>query len=140
MKRLKKAINSTQTSIDVSTSCKRLTYACDSLFDELQSAWDREVKGRAIINLEEEKQPKIIMKCWRIPYATIRYVSSIPKTVMVNYDNKEVFIFTKPTAELNDSPALWSNDPCIINMAEDYFEILWITALEEPNYNIDKQE
>jgi len=140
MKRLKKAINSTQNSIDVSTSCNRLTYACDSLFDCLQGAWDRGVKGRAIINLEEEKRPKIIMKCWRIPYATLRYVPSIPKTVMVKYDNKEVFIFTRPTAELNNSPALWSNDPSIINMAEDYFEILWITALQEPNYNIDKEE
>jgi hypothetical protein len=63
---------------------------------------------------------------------------AIPKTVMVKYDNKETFIFTKPNAELKNSPALWSNDPSIISMAEDYFDILWITAMEEPNYTIKK--
>ena len=140
MNRLKKTINSTQKSIDVLTSCKRLTYACDSLFDDLQSAWDRGVEGRAIINLKEENQAEIIKRCWRSPSAEIRYVFSIPKTVIAKYDNKEVFIFTKPTADLNDSPALWSNDPSIISMTEDYFEMLWIKAMKEPSYNIDKQE
>jgi sugar-specific transcriptional regulator TrmB len=140
IKRLKKAINSTQKTIDVSTSCKRLTYACDGLFDDLQNAWDRGVKGRAIINLTEENQPEIINKCWRPPFAKIRYVPSFPKTVMAKYDNKEVFIFTKPTADLKDSPALWSNDPSIIGMTNDYFEILWITAIEETNHNIGKHK
>ncbi len=140
MKRLKKAINSTQKSIDVSTSCKRLTYACDRLFDDLQSAWDREVKGRAIINIKEENQAEIIKRCWSPPSAEIRYIFSIPKTVLAKYDNKEVFIFTKPAADLNDSPALWSNDPSIISMTEDYFEMLWIKAMKEPSYNIGKQE
>ena len=140
MKRLKKVVNSTQKSIDVATSCKRLTYACDGLFDDLQSAWDRGVKGRAIINLIEEKQPEIINRCWRPSCAKIRYIPSFPKTVMANYDNKEVFIFTKPTADLKDSPALWSNDPSILGITHDYFEILWITAIEETKFNIDKQE
>jgi sugar-specific transcriptional regulator TrmB len=140
MKRLKKVIKSTQKSIDVSTSCKRLTYGCYSLFDDLQNAWDRRVRGRAIINLKEEIKTEIIEKCWRPPFAKIKYISSIPKTVMAKYDNKEVFIFTRPTANLKHSPALWSNDPSIIGMAEDYFEMLWTKAMNEPNYNIDKQE
>ena len=133
MKRLKKAIEATQKSVDVSTSCKRLTYACYSLFDELQSAWDRGVKGRAVINIKEERQPEIIINCWKTPFAEIRYVSSIPKTVMVKYDNREVFVFTDPTADLKASPALWSNDPSIIGMAEDYFETWWNKATKEPS-------
>lgn len=138
MRRLKKAIESTQKSIDVSTSCKRLTYACYSLFDDLQSAWDRGVSGRAVINLKNEKRPEIIEKCWRPSSAEIRYTFSIPKTVMVKYDNKEVFIFTDPTAELKDSPALWSNAHSIICMAEDYFEMLWNTSKKNPQYILDK--
>ena len=134
---MKKAIKSTKKSIDVSTSGKRLTYACYCLFDELQSAWEKGVKGRAIINLRNEKQAEIIKKCWRSPGAKIRYVFSIPKTVMVKYDDREVLIFTKPKAELKDSPALWSNDPSIIEMATDYFEILWLTAMENPIFSLN---
>ena len=132
IKRLKIAINSTKKSIDVSTSCKRLTIACDWFFDELQSAWERGVKGRAVINTNEESQPKLIMSCWRPPLAKIRYISCIPKTVMAKYDNNQIFIFTKPTADLKDSPALWSNDPSILGMSVDYFEMLWTKAMKEP--------
>jgi sugar-specific transcriptional regulator TrmB len=128
IKKLRKAIDGAQTSIDVSTSCKRLRYACYSLSDALQKAWDRRVKGRAIINETEENQLETIKGCWKAPSAEIRYFSAVPRTVMAIYDKKEVFIFTKPAANLKESPALWSNDPSLVGMAADRFETLWNNA------------
>lgn len=135
--KIKKSINRTQKNLCVSTSCKRLTYACDCLFDSLQSAWCRGVKGRAIINGPEENHLDVIKKIWSPPSAEIRYVPKMPETVIAMYDKREVFIFTKPEADLRDSPALWSNYPSIVSLTEDFFEILWSTAMEKPQYYLD---
>jgi hypothetical protein len=36
---------------------------------------------------------------------------------------------------LPGSPALWSNNPSLIDLAEDHFEILWLTAMESNHHN-----
>jgi hypothetical protein len=56
-----------------------------------------------------------------------------PNTVIGIYDKKEVFIVIDPKEGLFDSPALWSNNQSLITVVKDYFEILWLTAMEEPN-------
>jgi sugar-specific transcriptional regulator TrmB len=137
IKRLKKAIDNSQRSIEISTSCKRLSLAGYSLVENLQKAWGRGVKGRAVIDCCGEKI-EIIKKFWRAPWAEIKYVPIVPRTVMAMYDKREVFVFTKPKAQLDESPALWSNVPSLVAMADDYFEILWSTAMENPEYHLDK--
>jgi len=126
--RLRKAIENTQTSIDVATSCKRFKLACYSLSDVLEKAWLRAVKGRVVVENTEESSSEIVKASWKSPHAEIRYISTIPKTVMVLYDKKEVFIYVEPKADLKDSPALWSNNPSLLAMAEDCFETVWKTA------------
>ena len=137
IKRLNKAIERTHKSIDISTTCKRLTSAGFSLSENLTNAWDRGVKGRAVIDVSEDRECDAIKEFWCAPYAEIRYIPRVPKTVMALYDKTEVFVFTNPSAQLNESPALWSNVPSLVAMATDYFEILWSTAMERPDYHLD---
>lgn len=127
IKKLKKAIHNTQISIDVSTSFKRFKSACCMLAEPLNKAWSRGVNGRLVME-DTEADLKDFKACWNEPSAKIRKVSNIPKTVMAIYDNKEVFIYTEPIADMQDSPALWTNNPSILAMAEDCFETLWKTA------------
>ena len=126
--RLKKAIENTQTSIDVSTSWKRFKFACYRLAEELEKAWSREVNGRAIIEATKEADLDILKSYWKSPYAKIRFVQSPSKPVMAIYDKEEVFIYMEPTADFTASPALWSNNPSVVVMAGDFFENLWIKA------------
>jgi sugar-specific transcriptional regulator TrmB len=133
MNRLEKAIDSSEYCIDILTSCRRLTLACYHLLDSLQNAWDRGVKGRALINIEEPHQLEEIRKSWRPPNAAIKFLNSVPKTVMAKYDDKQVFFFIKPQAEFKESPALWSNAHSIIALADDYFNLLWKKANHKPN-------
>lgn len=128
IQRLRKAIGNTQTSIDVSTSSKRFIFACYRLAESLEKAWSRGVKGRVIIEETEEPFLEVAKAAWKNPSAKIRYVPTIPKTVMAMYDKKEVFIYVKPKAGLESSPALWSNNPSLLAMAEECFETLWKTA------------
>jgi sugar-specific transcriptional regulator TrmB len=125
---LTKAIGNTQTNIDVSTSVRRFKLACYRLAESLEKAWQRGVKGRAIIEETEEPFLEVVEASWKNPSAVIRYTPTIPKTVMAIYDKKEVFIYIEPTADLEESPALWSNNPSLLALAKDCFETLWKTA------------
>jgi len=140
IKRLTKTIEKTQTCIDVSTSWKRFKFACYRLAEPLEKAWCSRVKGRVVIDKTEEPVLEFAKTSWKSPYAKIKYVHSPPRTVMAIYDKKEVFIYIKPTADLTESPALWSNNPSLVAMAEDCFEILWNTALELPKSSTDDNQ
>lgn len=140
IKKLNKAISNTEKTIDVSTSWKRLSSAGFSLAENLKKAWDRGVKGRVVIDINRSFESKSIKDFWYSPNAEIRYIPKIPKTVMAIYDKKEVFVFVNPLAQLTDSPSLWSNVPSLVDMANDYFDILWSTAMESSNYNLDDTE
>lgn len=137
IKHLNKAIANTKNSIDVSTSCKRLRSAGFSLSDNLLQAWDRGINGRAVIDFNGRSGCEGVKNFWLPPRAKIRYVPKIPRTVMAMYDRKEIFVFIMPKAQLDESPALWSNVPSIVAMAEDYFDILWSTAMKSPEYHLD---
>jgi sugar-specific transcriptional regulator TrmB len=100
VKSLCQSIERTRECIDVFTSCKRLKFACHCLSEELENAWKRGVKARAII--EETNEPNLDFQktCWRYPYAKIKYIQSFPKTIMAVYDSREVFIFVENEADL----------------------------------------
>lgn len=134
IRKLRASIIHVKSSICISTSCKRFIYACDCLHDLLQSAWDRDVKGQAIITNPKGNHLDVIKKSWSPPLAKIRYTLREPKNIIAMYDKKEVFIFTNPEADLKDSPALWSNYPSLVSIIEDYFERLWVTSTEIPSF------
>ena len=127
-KRLTKSIEKTQTSIDVSTSWKRLKSACYRLAEPLEEARRRGVKKRAIIEKTDAPVSEFAETYWKGPHAEIRQINLPPKTVMAMYDKKEVYTFVTPTASMTESPALWSNNPSLVAMASDSFERLWSTA------------
>lgn len=127
-KRLTKSIEKTKKSIDVSTSWKRFKSACYRLAEPLTEAWIRGVKGRAVIEETEEPALESVKAYWRPPHAEIRQVKFLPRTVMALYDKKEVYIYIIPTADMTESPALWSDNPSLVAMAEECFETKWRTT------------
>ena len=50
-----------------------------------------------------------------------RTMYKLQQLVMAMYDKKEVFIYIEPTADLEESPALWSNNPSLLALAKDCF-------------------
>jgi sugar-specific transcriptional regulator TrmB len=139
MKRLESSINNCRVSIEAATSSKRFMFACSKFKKAIDRAWSRDTRGRVVIEIPRSNMEEILefKETWKPPYADIRYVRDIPPTVMVMYDRREVFIFVDPEADLSSSPALWSNNPCLLSMVVSYFELLWVTAMETPHHNID---
>ena len=131
-KRLTETIEKTQKSIDVSTSWKRFKSACYRLAEPLEEARRRGVKRRAILEESDAPVSEFAKTYWKSPHAEIRQIHFPPKTVMAIYDKKEVYIYVIPAADMTESPALWSNNPSLVAMAEDTFERLWKTAQKLP--------
>ena len=124
------AWNSTLTSVDsISTSHKLFPL----LFTHEKSylnALNRGIKIRCIINKPEKSEPKVVHNLKKHPSFKIKYLLTSPSVHLGLYDRKNAIINTSAKQTLTDAPALLTNNQCILTLIHDYFEILWITAME----------
>jgi sugar-specific transcriptional regulator TrmB len=134
IERINTAIVQAQVSMDLLLSWKRFSRGMVSTFAEsIESAWAKNVKVRFIIEspLISKTAKQLIQFCRGKPFCQMKFIRYCPKIVLGIYDKKEVFIIVDPKTDLPGSPALWSTNPGLIALAEDHFEILWLTAMEE---------
>jgi sugar-specific transcriptional regulator TrmB len=138
IEKINTAIAEAQISMDLFLSWKRFSRGIASTFTEsIESAWAKNVKIRFIIEspLESKTAKQLIQFCRERPFCQIKFIPHRPVIVLGIYDKKELFIIVNPETDLPGSPALWSNNPGLIALAKDYFEILWLTAIES-NFKI----
>jgi hypothetical protein len=127
--------------VDMFISWKRFAFGISTAFAESsERAWARGVKCRMIVEKPEKRKDfdYALQFCRKSPFCNIRFLAGRPKTVIGIYDEKEVFIILNPKAGLFDSPALWSNNQSLLSVVQDYFNTLWLAAMEEPNWQNQK--
>lgn len=129
----KMAIETAQTSIDIFTSWKRLLPALFALSETIKKALNRNVKLRFIATSPEKDEPlsKIVQDFTKNPNFKIKYIPAKPSAILIIRDKKEVLLATSAEAGLNGSDLLWSNNPCLQAILQDYFETKWFTAFEK---------
>jgi hypothetical protein len=115
------------------------------LAEAMKKALKRGVKIRLIVEKPKDVNsfPEIIQDFKKNPCFKIRYILTPPFAVVTIYDKKKVRIttcITTATAGSEGSPALWSNDPCLLAIVQDYFEIMWLTAIEDKTRNTNGNE
>ena len=95
-------------------------------------ALGRGVEIRVIIDKNEEGElsSDIIKYSKKNSNFKIRYLPNAPKALMSIYDKKEAWVCTCTDPALKQCPTLWTNNPCLLSILRDYFEILWLTAME----------
>jgi sugar-specific transcriptional regulator TrmB len=132
--RRKKEIEAAQTSIDSLVSFKRLSPTLNMYHEVAKKALERGVKIRVITEKPENENeiPEIVQDLKKNPSFEFRNILNSPLAVVTIYDRKTMLVTTSPLQGLGESPALWSNNPSLIAMINDFFEILWITAMEKP--------
>jgi hypothetical protein len=133
--RIRQAIDNAEKSVDIFLSWKRFSLGITSTFAEsAQKAWTKGVKFRLVV--ESPKESADVELAWHFcqksPFCNVRFLPRPPRTVLGIYDQKHFFVIVHPRKGLFDSPALWSNNKSLLSVVEDYFEILWVTAMEEP--------
>jgi hypothetical protein len=100
--------------------------------EDIDKALRRDVKIRVIIDKpDEEKLLSDIRKhLEKYPTFKIRYLPNAPEALMSIYDEKEAWVCTCTCPVLKKCPTLWTNNPCLLSILQDYFEIMWFTAME----------
>lgn len=128
----KKAIEKAQTSIELVTSSKMFFPWVISQEKLYKEAVERGVKIRLIIDKPEDNQklPDILQTLKKDSSFRIKYVPTLPLSRMGVYDRKDVYINTSTVAVFKAAPVLWTNNPNLLTALQDFFEILWLTAME----------
>jgi hypothetical protein len=112
-----------------------------SFADRLDDAWSRGVECRFVVEKPQslENLPNGLGLCRKNPHCRIRFIPCSPTTVVSIYDGKEVMVIENPVASLKESSVLWSNNRSLISMTRDFFEVVWITAKEDPFFQTDSE-
>ena len=128
-------------------SSTRFSYGVSYFSESMENAVARGVTWRVLTDRPEEgtvywSQAESFLKKTN---CKIKFVINSPKAIISIYDQTEVFIFENPLIALNESSALYSNNTCLIALAEGYFEMMWKYASEEisqssshPNQRIEQ--
>ncbi|MCW4054135.1 MAG: hypothetical protein NWE84_04345 [Candidatus Bathyarchaeota archaeon] len=136
IERVKTAIAQTQQSMDLVLSWKRFSRGIvDTFAESLETAWAKKVKIRFIVESpsESETAEQLIQFCKNKPHCQMKFILDHPAVILGIYDKKETFIIINPDTDLPGSPTLWSNNSSIITLVDEYFKMLWLTAMEQPN-------
>jgi len=128
----KKTLENVQRSYDAVTSWRNPHAVMFIGMEGIAEALKRGVEIRVIIDKpDEEKLLSDIMKHLK-KYSTfkIRYLLNAPKALMSVYDKKEAWVCTCTHPVLEECPTLWTDNSCLLSILQDYFDILWLTAVE----------
>ena len=128
----KKLIEGVQESIDVVNSWKRFPETVFTYAEETKAALRLGVELRVITEkpIDAKLMPKEILEFQDVGTFRIKYILDPPPAIISIYDKKEVLVTTSPSMGLGQSPTLWTNNPSLIAVVRDYYEKLWIMAME----------
>ena len=131
----KNLLNNAQKTVSIITSKQRFSQKLYSLNEELKKAITKGTKIRILMEKTNTQQNQTLTNTLTKTTKDktnfeIRYITTPSPVILCLFDNKDVLLITTANAGLPESPALWSNNPSLTELAHNYFEILWITAIE----------
>jgi len=137
-RRIVQLLKETKGSLDCVCSWKRLQRA-KQFSDFLKNVWSRDVRCRFLIDKPEEKSNygDVMDFIKKSEKCKVRYLPKVPSTVMTIYDSKKTIFILDPKMGPNQGAAMLLQNQSLVNALQDYFEILWITGMESPQYNLD---
>ena len=132
LNRRKREIEAAQASIDILVSIKRFGPTEITYHEIVKNALERGVKIRVITEKPEDENeiPKIIQDFIKNPSFQLRYILNPPLAVVTIFDRNKIFVTTSAITDLGESPVFLSNNPSLLAMINDFYEIMWITAIE----------
>ena len=132
-------IKSAKMSLDVVISLKMFLPWLSTSVELYEKAMKRGVKIRLIINESEDEKslPEVVQDLKKNKSFKIKYLPTAPQANIRLYDKKLAHINTSATAGLAETPCYCTNNPSLLYIFRDYFEILWLTALEDLKSKIE---
>jgi sugar-specific transcriptional regulator TrmB len=130
----KTLLSAAQKSVSFITSKQRFSQKLYSFAEEFKEAVAKGVKIRILMEKSEAEKHRgladKLAKSYTENRFEVRYIRNPPPVVMAVFDKKEVVVIASASAGLTESSALWSNNPSLVELAYNYFEMMWLTAFE----------
>jgi len=145
VRRIEKTLESVRRSFDVVASWRNPHSIIFVDVEEIVEALRRGVEIRVIIDKpgEEKSVSAVIKRLEGYSAFKIRYVLGAPNALMSIYDREEAWVCTCTHPALEECPTLRTNNACLLSILQDYFEMMWLTAMEnnhqDPLKKIKKQ-
>jgi PAS domain S-box-containing protein len=98
-------------------------------YDTIEKALARGLKVQ-ILTEASAKMPQDTIKTLRKYDFEIRY-TPLPISVSFRlFDGKEALLATDANSDFSRSPAVWSNNKCMIELMQSYFETAWYSSIQ----------
>jgi sugar-specific transcriptional regulator TrmB len=129
----RKTLGNVQRSYDVVASYRNPHGIIFVGIEEIAKALLRGVKVRVIINKpdKEEALLNIMKHLEKFPTFKTKYILDPPKALISIYDGKEAWVCTCTQPGMKECPTLWTDNPCLLSILQDFFDILWLTTIEK---------
>ncbi len=131
-KKGKAAITDAQNNVDIITSFKRFNQTLSDASEIITQAANRGVKFRFIIDSINMNKPlsKIFSNLSKDASCQIKYIPQLPQHFIALYDKSEVQMATSTDADFSQAPMLWSNNPVLVGIIQEYFDTIWFGQLQ----------
>jgi sugar-specific transcriptional regulator TrmB len=122
-------LRESQTSKDGIFEWKKALHIFCKFAEDYKEALGRGIKMRYITNIPEgEKKPQTIQTFEETGYFEIRSSSFVPTAHLTVGDKKIVALIVIPNSDMKKIEVLRSENPAIVELSLDYFEMKWQSA------------
>jgi len=127
--KLTKAVETAQTSIDLMNDSREAMIMHEKIHELKDKALKKGVKIRTILNNPPgggQTSKSFLAFLERKPEFQVRYLRHFPSSAKLFIkDNKEVFISTSRNVSMLAQPYLWSNNPILVQVIQQWYDIMW---------------
>lgn len=126
-------IDNTQTSCDMILHWECFRYGMTEDTETWKKTVKKGVKIRFIVYKPESEKAvsRIVQDFEKEGSFKVRYVFTPPPATIAIFDKKETIITISPTPHPRETHNLWSNNPGLIAIFQDYFELMWRTSKKD---------
>lgn len=122
-------LKETETSRDGIFMWDGILYIINAYLKEHKKAIERGVKIRYITHIPKKtKLPQVIQTLKKTGGFEIRNTSTKLHAGVAIHDKKSFAVVTSSNSNPKEMEALWSNNPAVAKLAQDYFELKWQSA------------
>jgi sugar-specific transcriptional regulator TrmB len=126
--RIIKFFETAQTALDLMNECQEGMMGHESVFEFERRALDRGVKVRDILARTEKKYEipeSFVVLTERRPMFQVKYCQFPPPAILLIKDHREVLISTNSTVNMLSQPYLWSNNPILVRLIQQWYDTMW---------------
>jgi sugar-specific transcriptional regulator TrmB len=133
--KFRNGIETAQTSIDLMNDSREAMIMHEKIHELKDKALKKGVKIRTILNKTPrgtQTSKPFLAFLERKPEFQVRYLRHFPSSAKLFIkDNKEVFISTTTKVNTLAQPYLWSNNPILVQVIQQWYDIMWEKSSKE---------